>query len=240
MSAWSARSRSPGRRHRRPRGRNRGGAGCCAERDLTVPWGAHARGVVAFAHGSGSSQRRRRGRGSAASSSTFPSRWVRESPFPLRALQREQRVDRDRVPRAQSDPLDRPTRPPRPHTTDRKTPPLPALRAPRPTDPHRPTRHTALPRPLALATRVHRSAHPHPSAPRRRLRSPGTPPPHPAQSEAPGCPRRPPAEPPPRPNPERSRPTDGLNWPHPHEIRSAILNCATTDGALRSRARPSM
>ena len=47
--------------------------------------------------------------------------------------------------------------------------PPPAARAPRPADPHAAPLDAAPARPLALATRLHPRARPHPSAPRRRL-----------------------------------------------------------------------
>ena len=55
-------------------------------------------------------------------------------------------------------------RPARPDHPRRPHPPPPAARAPRPADPHRPALDAAPARPLALAARLHRSAHPHPRA----------------------------------------------------------------------------
>ena len=51
--------------------------------------------------------------------------------LPVRALQRQQRLDRDRVPRAQPRPLDQPARPHRPHTPGRRHAAPPPVCAPR-------------------------------------------------------------------------------------------------------------
>ena len=94
------------------------------------------------------------------------------APFPLRPVRRQQRLDRDRRTRAQPRAVDQPDRPaPRPHP-DRRHPPAPAVPDPRATDPHRPAMDTPDARPLALATRLRRRAHPHPRAPRAHLTPP--------------------------------------------------------------------
>jgi len=87
--------------------------------------------------------------------------------FPSGALQRQRRLDRDRVPRAQPQPLDHPARPERPNTTGRRDDAPATVRTTRPPDPQRASPDDAPARPLALANRLHRSAHAHPSAPRR-------------------------------------------------------------------------
>ena len=85
--------------------------------------------------------------------------------LPLRPLQRQQRLDRDRVPRAQPLPLERPARPPRPHAARRRT-----LRRRLFALPGRLTRTARrwtlhLPARWPWAQRLHRRAHPHPRAP---------------------------------------------------------------------------
>ena len=93
--------------------------------------------------------------------------------LPLRPVRRQQRLDRDRRPRAQPRTVDQPDRPaPRQHP-HRRHPPAPAVPDPRATDPHRPAMDTPDARPLALATRLPRRAHPHPRAPRPHLTPPG-------------------------------------------------------------------
>ncbi len=80
------------------------------------------------------------------------------------------------MPRAQPRPLYRPARPRREHPTRRRNDPPPAVRDPRTPHQDRPTLDAASARALVLADGLHRSAHPHPSAPRSLNRPPTTPP----------------------------------------------------------------
>jgi Domain of unknown function (DUF892) len=85
----------------------------------------------------------------------------------------------------------------------------PAAAAPRQTDPHRPPVDAAPPSPLALATRLHPRARPHPSAPGRRLTtdpSSTTTPNRPATRPTTTTPK--PAAQPPNPGPEADRRPD--------------------------------
>jgi hypothetical protein len=94
--------------------------------------------------------------------------------LPLGSLSRQRSVDRDRLPRAQPAALDRNDRPRRPRHPRRAHHPPPTARHARPADHPRRALDTSSARPLALADRLHRGAHPHPDA-RRRLTRPGAP-----------------------------------------------------------------
>ena len=89
--------------------------------------------------------------------------------LPVRPILRQRGLDRDRLPRAQPAALDQRARPPRPHRPRRTNPAPPPARAPRPTDPHAGRWTLRLPARWPWQPRLHRSARPHPSAPRRRL-----------------------------------------------------------------------
>ena len=94
--------------------------------------------------------------------------------FPLRPVQRQQRLDRDRRPRPQPralDHRDRPTWPHRPRSTH--TAPATAT-DPWPADPHRPAMDASSPRPLALAGRLHQGARTNTRATRGALKTPST------------------------------------------------------------------
>ena len=105
--------------------------------------------------------------------------------LPLRALLRQRRLDGDRRAGPQPAALDRRARLAQPHRPRRAHPAPTPARDPRPTHAQRATLDAAPPRPLALATRLHRSAHPHPSAPRGQLTDPPGPPPPPGRTRRP-------------------------------------------------------
>ena len=124
--------------------------------------------------------------------------------LPVRSLLRQRGLDRDRRAGAQPAALDRTARPPRRRDPRRAQRAPPPARAARPTDHARRPLDAAPARPLALADRLHRSAHPHPSATHRRLTRP-------AES-----PHQPP-DPPPTGRDHRCRKgtRDGSAEPHP-------------------------
>jgi hypothetical protein len=87
--------------------------------------------------------------------------------LPLGPVLRQRRLDGDRRARPQPAALDQPARTPRPDPPRRPHPAPPVASAARPPDPQRPPLDAAPAHPLALAATLHRSPHPHPSAPRR-------------------------------------------------------------------------
>ena len=117
--------------------------------------------------------------------------------FPSGRFARQQRLDRDRRPRAQPRTLDNPDRPPQPARPDRPIPPPSPASDPRPPDPHQPPMDTPDARPLALANRVHhrarrdpRAPRPHLNTPTRRDERPPAPPPDRQQSPLPENPSK--------------------------------------------------
>lgn len=146
------------------------------------------------------------------------------------------------MPRAQPLTLDQPDRPHRPNPTRRRHDPPTALRPPRTPDPQRPPPHTAPPRALALADGLHRSAHPHPSAPRRLTNTP-TDPDSRATGAAHASPNRP-ASAPKRPA-SAHQPTTAIRTaqttPQPTPHRSTPTPPQTNGGSsLSTRADPAM
>src|SRR5579883_1987927 len=121
-------------------------------------------------------------------------------PLPLRPLQRQRRLDGDRLPRPQPAPLERAARAAASGAPAREDTQASLAPTPRPAHPQRPPLDTAPPRPLALAGRLPRRAHAYPRARRRRLTG-GRRPPATATSvtQAAACPRtrhpRPPSAP---------------------------------------------
>jgi hypothetical protein len=93
--------------------------------------------------------------------------WLRPSPRarPIRAVQRERRVDSDRRDRAQPAPLDRTDRPARQHRAPSSHQPPTDARDARPAHPPQPTVDPAPPGTLALENRLARRAEENPRAP---------------------------------------------------------------------------
>jgi hypothetical protein len=90
----------------------------------------------------------------------------------LGQVQRQRRMEGDRLPGAQPAALDHRDRAARSHRARRAHPAPPAACDPRPTDPQRAPVDAAPPRSLALATRLHPRARTHPIAARCRLTGP--------------------------------------------------------------------
>ena len=173
--------------------------------------------------------------------------------LPVRSLQRQQRLDGDRVPRAQPAAAGPPARPQRPNTADRRDDAPAAVRAARPAHPQRPAPDAAPARPLALADRLHRSAHPHPSAPRRLTRTANRRHPnaraHRRRSrlpkDRPAEPPRRPGEPPPRLPSARDTPTKASTGPnqadstaHPHPTSQTVDRGLVAASSGSERPRP--
>src|ERR1019366_8517385 len=91
---------------------------------------------------------------------------------PLRSVSRQQRLDRDRRPRAQPRPLGNPDRPPQPARSDRPVTTPPSAPDPRPPDADQPTMDPPDARPLALAKPVHHRPEHDPGTPRAHLSTP--------------------------------------------------------------------